>query len=909
MNKDLKNLREYVESESTERSKDHLIFPLFKNLFSSNKFKKEADANGADIYIEGRLLVELKTHEKDWLSAYYQSMHYKRRGLTYSTICIISHNFIGLWKLNQVPKGALELINNSDSTVAPSEIGKRNAKKTTKGLAKEILDSSYFLFDSKNSLYIDSQYLEFLDYLKNIDSERIQINPQNFLRTIGELKPFFRNSIDAIHCFYTMLPYWDTTSQVPFSRDSSPSIIWINGKNGTKASEEFTINPQHHQNFRKYVESRYVFTNDQIGINIDYYFSRFDEALAAHDSEYVKQHGIFFTDINLSKFALWFIREKFGEKKLSDKYIVFDPAGGSGNLISSWRRNHLKFKVVSELNPDLLKTIELRLKNDPIQIKQGYTVIPKTTENKGLNFLDKSAAEYYNIIKNYLSMDGKTIDKPFAFLLNPPYKNTREEEKFREKTSSNYLVNQQIIDLVKSDASKERFVHFLAQILEIAKIQKNEGIVDNPIIFIFSPTSWLIPRVGFKYFREVFDEYFKFEGGFFVTSSEFFEVDGKWPVSFTIWKYNYKKNNTNQVILSDYSDLKKTDLNINWDQDLKDLNKLISKIIRNKKKIDFGKNRHEIRDELPPILLSNGKSESYKMLNLYRSKTKDEENIPIISGWPLKDDRHSRIKAPHGYTDGDYIGFMDDLTPVRLRRSLDERFSNPQIQTVWFRLDTAVKDGNKCKIFSGPTDNRSYCAYNLPTAKILFLWYALGKITLNNSPLWANQMEIWFPNRQNSKLGSLIDLSFSYGLSENRCIVTKFEANNPAQNSPEIFIENPMCPINPDSFWSLNISDNIKDNTSLKLISSINELYEYWNSKYCKGQFIFNCGLKDEPYFSFFEYQDFVSPHSGLIQIRKFAELSNKKDLLDQFDIIKENTKNVREKFLTLLKEDFKYYD
>ena len=159
------------------------------------------------------------------------------------------------------------------------------------------------------------------------------------------------------------------------------------------------MQPKYHNDFRKFVEEHFVYTNEDEGITIDYYFSRFDEALAEHSPDYVKQHGIYFTDINLSKFALWFIREKYGEKKLSDKYIVIDPAGGSGNLISSWRRNHLKFKIVSELNPDLLKTIELRLKNDPIQIQQGYSIIPKTYENQGLNFIDKSAQNYYNIIE------------------------------------------------------------------------------------------------------------------------------------------------------------------------------------------------------------------------------------------------------------------------------------------------------------------------------------------------------------------------------------------------------------------------------------------------------------------------------------------------------------------------------
>ncbi|MBM4166354.1 MAG: hypothetical protein FJ218_05470 [Ignavibacteria bacterium] len=59
-------------------------------------------------------------------------------------------------------------------------------------------------------------------------------------------------------------------------------------------------------------------------MTVVYYFSRFDEVITRIKPEYAKQHGIFFTDNNLSKFALWFVHEFF-EERLSDKYIVLDP--------------------------------------------------------------------------------------------------------------------------------------------------------------------------------------------------------------------------------------------------------------------------------------------------------------------------------------------------------------------------------------------------------------------------------------------------------------------------------------------------------------------------------------------------------------------------------------------------------
>jgi len=42
---------------------------LFQKLFG-NKFKKETDAEGADTYIEGKLLVELKSNSAHVIAGY-----------------------------------------------------------------------------------------------------------------------------------------------------------------------------------------------------------------------------------------------------------------------------------------------------------------------------------------------------------------------------------------------------------------------------------------------------------------------------------------------------------------------------------------------------------------------------------------------------------------------------------------------------------------------------------------------------------------------------------------------------------------------------------------------------------------------------------------------------------------------
>ena len=75
---ELSSIKEYITTESAESSKDHLIFPLFKKVFGSKNFNKESEASGADIYINGRLIVELKTKYDDWVTGFFQACHYMK---------------------------------------------------------------------------------------------------------------------------------------------------------------------------------------------------------------------------------------------------------------------------------------------------------------------------------------------------------------------------------------------------------------------------------------------------------------------------------------------------------------------------------------------------------------------------------------------------------------------------------------------------------------------------------------------------------------------------------------------------------------------------------------------------------------------------------------------------------------
>ncbi len=916
------SLQKYIESAENEDAKRSLLFPLFAKIFK-DKFTSESATGtfGADGYVEGQLIIEAKTNHTQWLDGFYQALHYKRKhGLSYNTIMVIAHDFVGIWKLKNLPEFAVILSNTSDAYTAPSTIGKENAKKTAKANALIIKDAAQYwldptdlkgeLFKDKKSLITETYVIK--DLLLNIELSRIPTTLHNFIYRIEQMKYFFDEAIDAIHAFYSIIPYWDETS-VASLQGANENII-VSGFSGTKSSDVIEVIASKKLEFKKFIDDHFIHTNHGSGLTVDYYFSRFDEVLAVIDPEYVKQHGIFFTDDNLSKFAMWFAKNcnssttDYAPLSIDENYVVFDPAGGSGNLISSYK-GKLKHKIISELQPDLLRIIEKRVKADPWHLETGFTVVPKSSLNVGLNFLAHTGAEYYDIIDNaVLENTKKNIDKPLAFLLNPPYKNTDEKESAREEKDAEYEINSDILAITGEDAGKERYLAFLGQILNICKAQTQLLPNAKPMVMIFTPTSWLIPRPTYKGFRQIWDNHFDYKNGFITTSNVFFKLKGKWPLAFTIWQYNPKVERQNDIKLLDLTLAKKYDLSFEWGDDEQELNPVVAQFVKPFKYVTFDNSRGDIRELLPEM---ERKGKKLQQTRYDFSHSIKEYLKEIESGFPLKNkERHFKLLRKCGENDGDFVGFMDDNTPVRLKQDRLNRMSN-EPNKVWFMLMSSISSINLQQIHSGAANSRSYCAYDILSSQTLFSWYAISKSILGKNPLWSNQYEIWQPNISKKLKDQWYSLCYAFGLAENRCVVTKFEENNPVVGAPEVWVDNPMSPNNKDSFYNIVLKPNItKDNKeALNLIETIKAFYKYWNLNYCKGGVLENIGLHNEPYFKYFDYADFVNKDSGLIQIKKYAEVNACIDLIEKITEITTQTKIVKDAIYNMLTVDFKYFE
>jgi hypothetical protein len=218
---------------------------------------------------------------------------------------------------------------------------------------------------------------------------------------------------------------------------------------------------------------------------------------------------------------------------------------------------------------------------------------------------------------------------------------------------------------------------------------------------------------------------------------------------------------------------------------------------------------------------------------------------------------------------------------------------------------------NLSKIFSGPPDNRGRCAYDLTSAQATFLWYGVTKAINGRYPLWANTFDIWQPSIPAARAEYLYALCFAFGLAENRCVATTFEADNPVQGAPEVVAGNPLAPLDGEAFWARMLEKHVQKQhgAAFELVQSVKDVYRVWNTNYCKGTVLRDVGLDDETYFRYFSYKSYLTPHSGLVQLRKYGEMQGIASLNEGFVQIKAGAAAVREELYRFLVEECRYFE
>jgi len=84
-------------STPNEKSNEDLALGYFRRLFPDT-FVRQAGATGADGYVPGHFVLELKGRTGDWFAGLCQGIAYKRE-LDFSTIAVAAKDFLAVWRL------------------------------------------------------------------------------------------------------------------------------------------------------------------------------------------------------------------------------------------------------------------------------------------------------------------------------------------------------------------------------------------------------------------------------------------------------------------------------------------------------------------------------------------------------------------------------------------------------------------------------------------------------------------------------------------------------------------------------------------------------------------------------------------------------------------------------------------
>jgi hypothetical protein len=588
---------------------------------------------------------------------------------------------------------------------------------------------------------------------------------------------------------------------------------------------------------------------------------------------------------------MWLVKVWLQEQQIPElgkNYLVIDPASGSGNLVTNWRSPlQLRHKVVSEIEPELLFAIERRMKGD--QWHNGkFTVVPKVSENKGLNFLDCSADEYLGEMKKYLAEKGYKPNRPLAFLCNPPY---RSDDDKIAATEINYKIHQSIIDVTGVDAGSERYCCFLAQMKLICDAAESNGIPDDSLLMVFTKPVWMTRRPIFGPIRTQMLGSFENIAGILITSNEFFDVKGRWPLGFSVWRYKSKDPTLDadrSIPLVDLTWLTKKRLaEVPWHEP-NEMEQACQEIWADARAVQI-----ELRTKRTSIREWSGK----KMLDFKRDRRRTEQNQNVVGGLPAGDRRREQKKT-YGEIDGGYIGFMDDLTPCRVKYS--------EADKPWFMLDSRFMAVRKNRCQSGPPTNRGYCACDLESAKKLFFWYALARtFTQHPYPMWADSDDMWQPIIPTQLELRVFQTAFAIGYAENECVETRFPAHNPAPEVPELHINNPMTPLGPSSFWSTNLHPycaEAQSETVDRLIGAVDALFWEWKKRFKNRS---DLPVSRKPYLL---DDEGVRIGAGIIQIVHYANETGDESLVHLYVEVQHLLKSVKNEFFGLIVNELAYF-
>lgn len=830
---------------------------------------EEGNGKGTpDGYTPGWLLLELKGKQQDWIEGLFQGL--SRKDLSYKLLVVAAHK-----RLLVFPSPSDPPMNWDDTKKAEwLSLAKQTQEKkgSASAIGKEMavgfrkkghLLNRFSIFswspDSDEQLFKTSQDEdEAIDSFKKIvtsfdpSKARIQITPKNFSDILRSLVPFFDQSLEkkfeVVHGFFRCLSFWNQGHRPICSDDPAQQDKVFIG-----AGHFESLLPEAREDFIRAISRYEVLNPDKAR-----FYAHYDLAIDAVDPEYRANHGIYFTNEYLARIAITLSEQHLGS--IGDKYIVFDPACGSGNLVTSWNHHlDLRHKVVSEISPVLLKAFELRFQGKSSERKKGFTIIPKTSTGDGLNFVNQPASEYLEKINNELETAGHKLNKPLAIICNPPYRNQKNIKNEFYK----YDVHESLVKIAGKDASNELFVAFLAQITEICRLAEENELPDKSVVLLFTKSVWLTDKPSYRGISAHFLKTFQEKMGFIVDSREFFDVKQSWPLLVSLWEYqadaeldpkrelkfeNYLK--LERKMLKDLAGDKNGDFDdlSGWSNDdifRAKLKKLLKSVTGSS--ITFNKKLNKLKDNIPPQAGEGNGEISADLIEMdailgglcFATPKQESERIskfekrvlPLYrKNKELEKQNKKRKKLPsfkvQGHPTGTAIGFTEAKQPFRTNKSFRNDGTN-----LFFMMDTRFMKMKTSQCFSGIPTTRGHIINSLgEKEKNLIIGYAMAQSLYNCYPVQFDQFDMWLPEGTESQRNELYALAVAFLYLSNGCIECEVPVDVPYEGGPRVFVTNPLAP-NKGTFWETKLKSSADFSASEiaeKAVSLMNSFYKEW---------------------------------------------------------------------------------
>lgn len=231
-----------------------------------------------------------------------------------------------------------------------------------------------------------------------------------------------------------------------------------------------------------------------------------------------RKQGEFFTPTIWVDKAHEYISSVFGED-WKEKYVVWDPAWGTGNLTRDYKFKEL---YVSTLNQSDIDTAN----------QMGYN--PEATKFQ-FDFLNDPDEKLPQGLR-----DAIEIGREIIVFMNPPYATARQDKNnnISKIGVAKNRTNDEMLKLNFGEATKNLYTQFLYRIISLNH-SKNINIAS------FSPNLFLTSK-SFKNFNNFVYSKININGGFIMNASNFDGISN-WIISFTLFTNKVKSSDTFDV--------------------------------------------------------------------------------------------------------------------------------------------------------------------------------------------------------------------------------------------------------------------------------------------------------------------------------------------------------------------------